>query len=323
MIFNPTEQLGASPVTNVAPIKPLVALAETVQDMDFRALQLVKGQQYYGEVLSRISGTDFQVRLQGASIRMNLGPQASVGQTLLLKYISDTPIPTFTLLPQEGSLQDSLVNLSRTAHLIDQQLRDVEAHGPVAKFEAPGILTQSPKHPERIAQDLNTALTNSGLFYESHLADLVEGHHSLSAVIQEPQNQKPMAAMGLLPQQLSILENHQLSWQGQVWAGQMMEWDIRLRNQDQSSSDSHQQSSSRDGPALLVDSQITLHLPKLGKVSARLSILGDRMRIKILAEEAATISTLKAQSKNLLDAMERNGQTLETFSVIRDDQSYV
>jgi hypothetical protein len=164
-----------------------------------------------------------------------------------------------------------------------------------------------------MAQDLKNALSNSGLFYESHLTDYVEGHRTLADIKQEPQNQFNSVANSLLPQQLAILETQRLVWHGDVWPGQKMDWDIYLQNEQESAKDDHQQAID-DNKSIASD--LTLHLPHLGKVTAKLSLADGRMRISVLAEEAQTLSILKAHSKNLAEAIEKNGQMLEGLAVV-------
>ncbi|MEQ1663006.1 MAG: flagellar hook-length control protein FliK [Thiobacillus sp.] len=79
--------------------------------------------------------------------------------------------------------------LSQTAHLLSSLL----AHAPQQSHaEAPAAATpllSSPPHAStELALALRTALTRSGLFYESHLADWSLGLDPLEGLMQEPQN---------------------------------------------------------------------------------------------------------------------------------------
>ena len=73
-----------------------------------------------------------------------------------------------------------------------------------------------------------------------------------------------------------------------------------------------QQQSAEDRP---IASEMTLHLPHLGKVTARLSIIDGRMRIGILAEQTQTIDALESQKLSLAKAIEKNGQQLDRLTI--------
>jgi len=205
----------------------------------------------------------------------------------------------------------STASVSNTAKLIDQSLKQAHANGVGDKFIAPTTITHNPKIPEIVAQQLKAAISNSGLFYESHLKAFVEGQQHLHAIKQSPQNQSPQMAQSLLPQQLHILEHQRLSWHGEVWPGQKMDWEIYTQNKQQE----------KDAPAQTLNeatdiaSDLTLHLPKLGKVCAKISVKNGHFHIGILAAQKEALSLLKTESPALASAIENTGQKLEGLTI--------
>lgn len=317
MIFKPVDQVAVAPPARVRPGLPVNILADPVQDAEFRSAQWMKGQDYFAHVVSRAGEKTFHVDVEGTLFRMDLGNQASVGQTILLKYLSHSPVPTFTMSQHQVAVSDSTADLSRAGHLIDQQLQKAETSGATARYQANGVVTHAPADPGAMANDLKNALNRSGLFYESHLAEFVEGNRSLSSLRKEPQNQSVSNALTLLPQQLAIQENQHLAWRGEIWSGQMMDWDVRLHERDGSGRKPGDQDRQEGEPA--VSSQMSLTLPNLGKVTARLALIEGRMQVKILAEERETASILRREAKRLVDAFEKNAQPLDALLVAQHD----
>lgn len=209
----------------------------------------------------------------------------------------------------------STADVSATAQFINQSLTQAEAAGVAGKYIAQTVLTQTPTLPNVVSQQLKTAINQSGLFYESHLQEFVEGHRSLAELKQEPQNKLHYLMQSLLPQQLHILEHQRISWHGEVWSNQQMDWDIVVQNQQnkQSETDSNED----EQPAIVSD--LTLHLPHLGKVTAKISLRDGRMRIEFLAEQEKALRLLKEKSPVLASAIESNGQRLESLTLNRSN----
>jgi len=145
------------------------------------------------------------------------------------------------------------------------------------------------------------------------LRDLIQNNQSLTAIRVEPQNQANTSLTGLVSQQLALLENQRMSWQGEVWPGQTMDWDVYLpQKDDDKSASTYAQSAEKGKP---IASEMTLHLPQLGKVSARISIIEGRMRIGISAEQTQTLDALKNQRLSLAKAIEKSGQQLDRLTI--------
>ena len=340
MIFRTPDSTGINPVGRIMPVLAVAAIGDAAQELDFRAVQFTRGQEYFARVMSRVDDTSFNVKVDGALLKMNLGNAAQVGQTLVLKYIQDSPVPTF-LLSQNATSSESTLSLSVGANLLGKYLQQAELAGVPSRFEATSIVSMTPQNPQVLAQDLRHAISSSGLFYESHLGDMVKGQRSISATMQEPQNQTqsinqatsqnqamsqavnqsmPQANASvplLLAQQLNILENQRMSWHGEVWPGQHMDWDVS-RQQDSSRQQAPLFSDAQSDEQPLV-SELTLHMPNLGKVTAKLHFADGRLRINILAHEPQAVNTLRQQSPALVNAMEKNGQVLDGLTVARDD----
>jgi len=240
--------------------------------------------------------------------------QSMVGQTLTLKYLQDGPTPTFLLTSTPAKSPESTIQLSPAANLLGQYLKEAEVSGVPTRYEANAVVSLSPKNPQVMAQDLKQAVSSSGLFYESHLSDVVQGGRTMASIAQEPQNQAGSAHAALMSQQLAILENQRMSWHGQVWPGQNMDWDVYLqeRDHDDAKYSSGEQHSDEPAP---ISSELTLHLPYLGKVSAHLSLIDGRMRINIMAEQAETLETMRSQRISLAEAISKNGQQLDVLTL--------
>ena len=353
-MINLPDLLGVQAVDKVIPVFSAIRVADASQETDFRAAQLVKGQIYSAQILSRADDKSFYVKVQDAVLKMDLGSIAkyislptgagshseavkaslanaaaaqadvltnealksnvtgSLGQTLLLKYVDNAPVPTFMLLPHGQAAYKNEPQLSLAGKLIDQQLREAEKHGVSTKYIAGDLLTNTPNNPQQLAEQLKSTLTNSGLFYESHLKDFVEGQRTLQSVQQEPQNQPNAQTATLMAHQLAVLENQRLIWRGEVWPGQLMEWDVHQPDQDNSESSTN---TSPDQAAMPIASEITLHLPHLGKVTAKLNVWGEHVKVQIVADNAKTAVALKTQAGDLSKAFEVSGQAVEGLTI--------
>lgn len=213
-------------------------------------------------------------------------------------------------LTQPEKQATSIADVSLAAKFIDQALQQSKAKGLSGKYIAPAVVTQTPKLPHLVSQQLKTAVSNSGLFYESHLRGYLDGQRQLASIKLEPQNLQQQMALSLLPQQLHILEHQRFSWHGEVWPNQKMDWDIYTKQENKEAN--AQETIDADTP---IASDLTLYLPLLGKVTAKISIQNGNMRIGLFAEEAEALQLLKEKSPTLVNAIESHGQKLEGLTL--------
>lgn len=111
-------------------------------------------------------------------------------------------------------------------------------------------------------------------------------------------NAAPIAEK-LLPivhQQLDALATHQAVWQGQIWPGQMMEWEIEDPSRDARDSDDQQ-------PEPYWNSTLRLTLPSLGGIEARLHLTPAGVAVRLLADDNATREALQSGESRLSDSL--------------------
>ena len=217
---------------------------------------------------------------------------------------------------------------------------------------------------------LKQAITQSGMFYESHQAEWVEGRLPKAALLQEPQGKlssptafasalaeeqgvsqnQPRASTGepavaaritadlaqssntsvegskaaiaqsqtsgqvvapqtqpLVQQQLEALATQNFSWQGQVWPGQEMRWEI-----DEDATRSEQDG---EDSAPRWSTRLHLTLPNLGEVDARIRLDGNSIAISMVADSAETRTLMRVSTLALRSQLDEAGLTLASMGV--------
>ncbi|BCK86746.1 hypothetical protein MIZ01_0512 [Sideroxyarcus emersonii] len=102
----------------------------------------------------------------------------------------------------------------------------------------------------------------------------------------------------LVQQQMNALETHQVLWQGQVWQGQEMRWEVREESQQRNGQ--HQETGQWT-------TRIDLDLPHLGSISARLDFNGNALKLSFSAPDAQTRDMLNSSSSQLIAALSERG----------------
>lgn len=203
-----------------------------------------------------------------------------------------------------------------------------------------------------LGQALRQALQTSGLFYESHLTNMVFGRISPSSLQNEPQAKlskddipqntapargrpeapaagragggadapsgigssttpapgTPIAGIHqdltvLVRQQLDVLANQSLTWQGEAWPGTPMEWEVE---RDPYGGDP-------DSATPTWATRLKLDLPRLGLVDARLNLAGDQIVLQLVAPLAA--GEINDASDQLRSRLLAAGLTLSNLAV--------
>ena len=130
--------------------------------------------------------------------------------------------------------------------------------------------------------------------------------HSSSA--QEPVH--PQTAP-LVQQQLETLDQRQIMWQGQIWPGQEMRWQIEERPAHE-----EEQNAEREW-----QTRLNLSLPHLGQVNALLKFTPHGIRVELSAPTPDTVQALQSGSPLLSQGMERVGLRLIELKVEANDGS--
>jgi hypothetical protein len=208
----------------------------------------------------------------------------------------------------------------------------------------------TPVQHTQLAQGLMQVISSSGLFYEFHLAQWVAGKRSLTSVLLEPQGRlsenlsqspptaSPPASPGgelhlpahshqdysnpmhrdtqaLLRQQLDVLENRHLQWQGEIWPGQTIEWDTVGEKIDESEGDSD---STTRYP--IWKTSVRLSLPNLGSISAVLRLGESGVEVRLAATESSA-AILRAGVGYLVAGLDSAGIRLSSMGIEADEKA--
>ncbi|MCX7250482.1 MAG: flagellar hook-length control protein FliK [Burkholderiales bacterium] len=311
----------SSPIPAVVALRATTVVADPRQDGVGRLEQVEIGRTLQGKVQAALGDGSALVRFGNEApparpfeLRLQLPAGFAVGDTLALTLLAREPRLTFGLqglLGQNGSVQ---THFSAAGELIGRLLQQTEPGQPARPLQGSAPLQAAPgAEVAQLTQNLQQSLEGSGLFYESHLEQWSRGERTLDQIRQEPQNRPGGDALAaqLLPQQLDTLEQRRLVWQGELWPGQPMQWEL-VREQDQS-----QQPREQDQPAAW-ETVLKLELPQLGQVNATIRLQGEQAQVRLRVMDEAAAAALQADQSRLDDALAAAGTVLGGFLVQRE-----
>jgi flagellar hook-length control protein FliK len=296
--------------------------------------------------------------------------------------------------------------LSRAGQLIStlySEARDGGGKGAVALNGNQPIASTTPVSAQDLLPQLKQAITQSGMFYEAHQAEWIEGRFAKAALLQEPQGRlsspealraaalaagatdafpikaqagsapvdpdatsrpiggalpgretvppgtaeakdvvsasarlagetaatsetaKPASAQttgqlvapqaqALVQQQLEALATQNFSWQGQIWPGQEMRWDIDEYRDDRVD-ENGARGAADDEPAARWSTRLRLTLPTLGEIDARIRLQGNQITLSMAAGEPETRDLMRASGSSLRRALDEAGIALTSLGV--------
>jgi hypothetical protein len=183
------------------------------------------------------------------------------------------------------------------------------------------LLNAPSENAGHLAAALRQGLEQSGLFYESHVAEWAQGLRARADLAAEPQGRGAMPsalapdAAQFINLQLGVQEQGRIAWQGPLWPGQDLRWDIE-RHPARAGDDDD---AGRGGAAAGADgtqwhSRLRLRFAGLGDVDAHLVLAGDRLHLRLDAGEDAA-ARMHAASSLLATALDAAGTPLASLAI--------
>jgi len=274
------------------------------------------------------NATHTDVRHSVERVAQQTDPRAAVRDPHAPAIAGQTVPPTPSAPTQLGNVARLILTLLAQ---FPERSPSVVSHQPL--WHAAPDSQQAPPSVTQLAHSLNQTLTTSGMFYESHLADLAFGQRSAEQLDKEPQAHLPHPAQTraeqavplpqaeaawLVRQQLEVLAYQMFNWQGEAWPGAPMDWAVcRHRDADhgEADADTDADTGTDDGATDTPDwsTQLSLELPHLGSVYARLSLTGQTLSIQLSAPDCADL--LHTHEADLRAGYAAQGLSLRALAV--------
>ena len=387
-------RLQVSADTALRPVAPAQEIAD-------RLSGLAAGQKVMAEIQSMLPNGTYRALINQRSITLALPFAAKSGDSLELQVTESDgklALAVVASLDEGGKTAAATTSatLSRTGQLIStlfSEAQDAKGGPLTTPLNANQPISATPLSAQDLLPQLKQAITQSGMFYESHQAEWVEGRFSKAALLQEPQGQlsspatlaaqaqadaapaltantlpaaaqptggalaneaaaplPPTAAadaaevnaarrpgsdgapagevgkasttpgqlvapqaQALVQQQLEALATQNFSWQGQIWPGQEMRWEIE--------EDAGRNSAGDDETAARWATQLHLTLPHLGSVDARIRLQGNEITLQMTAGSEETRALMRASGVALRSQLGEAGITLSSMGVAATDES--
>jgi len=311
-------------VRTLRPVEPVPAIGRGPRQ-PFAHIPL--GTALCAEVKGIFANGTFLVDVAGAEVQMALPGNHREGDRLRLCLIARSPQVTFLLAAPHPADFSRLSSAGQALARILSLARDGKA--PSSLSGAEPIVAEWTTDPIEISRCLQDRLVTSGLFYESHVAEWVNGARALKDLAREPQqrlgaksplnsnsneyseNVAPDLAR-LVNLQLEALEQGGVIWRGELWPGQPLQWEISKQTVNSDCGGNRQ---ADVPPQLTWKTVLDLELPALGSVTAHLQLTGDRLQIRIATAESQSASTLADGSSELLCSLSACGLEAQSIDV--------
>lgn len=110
----------------------------------------------------------------------------------------------------------------------------------------------------------------------------------------------------VVQQQLGMVDSRQVIWQGQVWPGQEMKWEIEEDGGRQHSYNEEEKS---------WNTRLHIDFPTLGGVTANLSLSSAGIKVDFSVVDESSVSMMKQETPSLLQSLEASGLKVMSLSV--------
>jgi len=322
-----------------------LALLEAL-DQQAMPMGLAPGQQLKGEVIALLGGGRFLLQVAGQSLQFGMAKGAQRGDLINLFFITDEPTPTF-LMARFGQPGDSRVSETGRwlSGFIGATTERMPAQATLGILST--LLAEPPAEGSQVGKMLQQGLRESGLFYESHLARWFGGDYPLADILREPQGRlshlsqpvlgQPAGAaadeavragiksvsmevmetmlkkagsslvhegiadqrtLSVVREQLDTLQSGQILFRGELFPGQQMEWSVKEREARRNAAGEKERT---------WDTTLSLDLPKLGAITARLKLDGNRVSIDFRSADADSALLLDAARPALVEQLQSAG----------------
>ncbi len=374
----PADVASRLQVSADAALRP-VAPAQEIAD---KLSGLVAGQKVMAEIQAMLPNGTYRAMINQRNITLALPFAAKSGDSLELQVTeSDGKLALAVVAAKEGEGQKAAATttstLSRTGQLISdlfsspRQGKDGPVTLPLNNNQP--ISNAPPASAQDLLPLLKQAISQSGMFYEAHQAEWVEGRLTKAALLQEPQGklssptafsaaleelsasaqQKPQTSattgatlpaarlatesntapqttsasvdtskasatqspaqiispptQPVVQMQLDALATQNYSWQGQVWPGQEMRWEI---NEDDA-----RRNEADETTATKWTTRLNLTLPNLGEISAQIRLQGNQIALALTSSNAETRTMMRTASVALRSQLDEAGLTLASMGI--------
>ncbi|MDO9311381.1 MAG: flagellar hook-length control protein FliK, partial [Nitrosomonas sp.] len=182
-------------VTPITPVTPVTAIPDPQSSFP----EFAQGQKYQALIETRLFNGNSRVLVAGKLLQMHLPDNFQPGNKLELVFISQEPKLKFLIL-NEAPLDTGKNNtsISTTGRFLGALMQDTLKQTPASITTTNTVTTLSLTSPTPILTGpsinstelpglLQKAIVQSGLFYESHQAQWVNGENTLENLHQEPQ----------------------------------------------------------------------------------------------------------------------------------------
>lgn len=301
-------------LTVTGPIKSTDSLNTPKQNQALQLTQLPVGSQIQAKVLAILSNGQALIGLAAPAgqpqpelnLALPLNAELKPGDQIQLRLLANAgQQPQFALA---SNTHTDSVALSASGQLLEKLLTDEAARPTKLQGKQPLLNQSSPINPPDLASQLAKTVETSGLFYEAHLAAWQAGARSLEQIRQEPQNQADTSNPNQwLPLQLDSLEHQQFVWQGELWQGQTLDWQIQQQNPDTAAG--------ADQDAAVWHTTLKLALPNLGQIVAKIRLQDQHLQLDLSLDHPVHSQALAAAGPALSQALASLGTALDQLAV--------
>ncbi len=346
---DPLPSGGGVPAESLVPLSQLLNIGQTVQ----------------GVVATQVAGNVYTVKIAGQMVQLPLPSTYTTGSSVTLKVLTVSPQLTFSLSDSppvatgpSSTPQSTATELGATAQWIADLAQGIPSSS-AGVATSPALLSATTTlDPAQLSQSLHQSLAVSGLFYESHQAQWINGQQTTAHLLLQPQNQPastglpaegspahalvmtpespaslPSAAspagstpagvapmmtavggnlavpvpnhlLGLVQQQLAILETGRIVWQGHLVPDQPLQWQL------------WPDGATAPSMAATWHTQLQLELPTLGTVAAHVTLDSQGVRMRLAADRPDTQHTLIQQRLSLVEALGQVGINVVAADVV-------
>ena len=180
--------------------EPPVAGLQRAREIQAQLPELVPGQRFFATLQRTLPDGTFRAVVAGQQMTLSLNSAAKSGDTLELEVSQVTPRAVLARIvggeTAAGSTASAQPALSQTGRLISFLLTGQPTPQPASLAGNQPLLNAPPASGTQLVPLLRQALSQSGLFYESHQAQWVLGKLDTAALLREPQGQQSAPGAG-------------------------------------------------------------------------------------------------------------------------------